>query len=152
MRNFPKSKGISTVVTGAILLTAAVIMGSSLVSWSNSKLAAFETLLSTSSASLTNKANENLLIENVIFCYSSCNSQYKGPVINITLTNVGYIGLNITQIKAANYSWVLGPPVSLLPSKSYTFQQHFQWASKTPYSLNVTSARGSIYPTQVSPP
>jgi hypothetical protein len=139
-------------VTGAILLTAAVVMGTGLVSWSNSKLTTFETLLSTTSSSLTNKANENLLIENVIFCYSACNSPYNGPVINATLTNSGSIGLNVTKIQAANYSWVLSPPVSLMPLKSYTFQQHFQWTSKTPYSISVTSARNSVYVTQASPP
>lgn len=145
-------RGLSAIITGAILLTATVVMGTGLVSWSNSKLVNFESLLATSSGALTNKVNENLLIENVYFCYTACNSLFQPKVINITLTNSGNVGLNVTQIKAANYSWVLSPPVSLLPLKSYTFQQHFYWVSKTSYPISVTSARGSIYSTQVAPP
>src|SRR5579872_3315983 len=99
MRSFAHTRrGLSTVITTAIMLTAVAVIGSAVVSWSNGNLKAFETSLASSSSDKTNKINENLLIENLAFCYN-CPPPISSKGINITLTNVGYVGLNVTQIQ-----------------------------------------------------
>ena len=66
MRSFAHARrGLSTVVTGAIMLTAVAVIGTSLVAWSNSNLQTFETGLANSASSKTDKINENLQIENI---------------------------------------------------------------------------------------
>ncbi len=148
-------RGLSAVVTTAIMLTAVAVIGSGVIAWSDSNLRTYQTLITTTSSNLTNKINENLNIENVVFCYTACNSAYTPKVINVTLTNLGNEGLRIAQISASTtsyYTWTLSPQVSLKPQQTYTFQQHFHWNSTQLYPLTVTTARGTILTTQVSAP
>ncbi|MEX0911197.1 MAG: hypothetical protein WDZ43_03600, partial [Nitrosopumilaceae archaeon] len=60
-------RGLAGVVTGAILLSAVGILGSGLVSWTNSNLSTHQQVLDSSYSKATNKINEFLIIENVWF-------------------------------------------------------------------------------------
>ena len=169
-------RGLSAVVTSAILLTSVAVIGSALVGWSNSNLKVFETSLVTTSANMTNQINENLSIENIAFCVGCGNSH---SVINVTLTNTGTIPLRITQIQVNStviksyyylstspfYSSSCPPPQGtsqclpavLLPKQSYLVSASLtsplkSWASKTPDTITVTTARSSIFTTQAVPP
>ena len=155
MRKFVQSRrGLSSVVTTAIMLTAVAVIGSAIVSWSNGNLKAFETNLASTSSDQTNKINENLLIENVAFCHTNhCPITNNINGINITLTNVGYIGLNVTQIQInGSYSWKVSPPISLNPHTSSLYQNILPWNSKSLDTITVTTARGTIITTQVVAP
>ena len=153
MRRFVQTRrGLSTVITTAIMLTAVAIMGTAIVAWSNGNLRAFEINLASSSSDKTNKINENLLIENVAFCYT-CLSGSKG--VNITLTNVGYIGLNVTQIQinGSSFSWKISPPIKISPKVSTLYQKSLPtWKSNSLETITVTTARGSVYTKQVTSP
>ncbi len=154
MRLTQARRGLSTIVMTAIMLTAVVILGTSLVAFSNSKLTTFETGLASSASDKTNKINENLLIENVWFCNLCIISPpplHTG--VNVTLTNAGHVGLTITQIKINNPNYVY--PVSntiIFPGKSSSWLLDYPWQSKVPINIYVTTARGLIYTTQVAPP
>ncbi len=143
-------RALSTVVTSAIMLTAVAVIGSSIVAWSNSNLKTFESTLSNSTATNTNKINENLSIENVNFC-KLCYSGAHG--VNITLTNLGNLGLKISaiQLNTAN-TIVLSPPTQVLPGKSFTYNQSYNWQSQIPINVHITTTRGSIFASQVTPP
>ena len=156
MRKFVQTRrGLSSVVTTAIMLTAVAVIGSAIVSWSNGNLKAFETNLANISSDKTNKINENLLIENVAFCHTThCPTTNNANGINITLTNVGYVGLNVTQIQinGSSFSWNLSPPLSLNPQTSSLYQNILPWNSKSLDTITVTTARGTIKTTQVVAP
>ena len=151
-------RGLSTIVTTAVMLSAVAVLGSAVVSWSNGNLKAYETALSTTAATNTNKINEFLIVENVWYCKSICPSipvSTTPPAINITLTNKGNIAVSITDIKIVNSSKTIDIPVNnvkILPSKSYSWQTTYYSYSNVPINIYTTTAHGSIFTTQVAPP
>jgi len=151
MRNFAHARrGLSTVVTSAIMLTAVAVMGTAIVTWSNGNLKTFETSLSTLYATNTNKINEFVTIENIAFC-QNCFGGQQPHAINVTLTNSGTIGLNVTQItiNTSTYKITNG---GLLPGKSNLWELNYNWKSQIPITISVTTNRVSIFTTQVSAP
>jgi archaellum component FlaF (FlaF/FlaG flagellin family) len=146
-------RGLSNVVTAAIMLTSVAVMGSAMVSWANGNLKAFETGLANSASDKTNKINENISIENVWFC-NTCQFP-ANKALNVTLTNVGNLALNVTDIKIIDPSKTNDYPqtlISIFPGKSHSWKLSFVWTSQIPVNIYVTTARGSIYPTQAVPP
>jgi hypothetical protein len=160
MRRFTSRRGLSTVVTSALMLTAVAILGSAVVSWSNENLKTFETSLSTLYSTNTNKINEFVTIENIAFC-QNCNGgqlpqQPPGQplqqhAVNITLANSGTIGLNVTQIKINTFIYKITNG-GLLPNKSNLWELNYNWQSQIPITISVTTNRVSIFTTQVSAP
>src|SRR5579864_5786395 len=170
-------RGLSTIVTTGIMLSAVAVLGSAVVSWSNGNLKVFETALSTTAVNNTNKITENMAIENIAFC-SNCDSTNSKNVINVTLTNIGTVSVKITQIqvnstiitsyyysKNSPYSSSSCPPPSgistclpatISPKQSYTVSVFLnsptKWSSKEPDTITVTTARSSTFTTQVAPP
>ncbi|GEM_PF-894661 len=90
-------RGLSSVVTSAILLTSVAVIGSSIVAWSNSNLSSFETALTNTAASDENQISESLSLENTVFC-QNCGTSDSENVVNVTMTNTGTIPLNVTEI------------------------------------------------------
>lgn len=159
MRKFTPRRALSTVVTSAILLTAVAVIGSALVGWSNSNLRVFETSLSNSSSTKVNTFNEFLSIENVWFCHNPPSSSEPChpvpatyPAVNMTITNIGSVGLQIAQIQINNNQPFSNINVALSPGTSYLVAKTYTWQSKVPITITVTTARGSIFQTQVTPP
>src|SRR5690242_16840693 len=145
MKSFVQTRrGLSTVVTTAIMLSAVAVLGTAVVGWSNSNLKVFETGLSTSSVDKTNKINENLLIENVAFCKTTACPTNGFNGVNITLTNVGYDSLAITniQINGSSFSWNVSPSLNIKPQTSSLYQHVLPWHSKSLEKIIVTTARG----------
>src|SRR5437867_5329994 len=89
-----KRRALSTVVTTAIMLTAVSVIVTGVVALANTNSRTFETLLVSSSSDKLNKINEMPKIENV-FLYTGFGSINK---INITVSNVGTVGFNVTKI------------------------------------------------------
>ncbi len=155
---FSCRRGLTTVVTAALMLSTVAVLGGSLVAWSNGNLKNFETALSTSASNYTNKITEGLVIENIVFC--SCSGSKN--VINVTLTNTGTVGTTVNQIQVngitiTQYSKsATSLPANILPQQSYTVGAKFsgsaQWQSASLYSITVTTARGSVYETQAAAP
>src|SRR5690349_21153154 len=134
-------RGLSTIVTAGIMLSAVAVLGSAVVTWSNGNLKTFETALSNTASANTNKITESIAIENIAFC-SNCGSVNSKNVTNVTLTNTGTTSVKITQIQLNNtvityyysknsspYSSTSCPPpsgisaclpVTIYPKQSYT--------------------------------
>lgn len=170
-------RGLSTIVTAGIMLSAVAVLGSALVTWSNGNLKVFEIALSNTAVNSTNRITESVAIENIAFC-SNCGVSNSGNVTNVTLTNTGTVSVKITQIqlnstvikyyyssKSYPYSSSSCPPPSgtsaclpttILPKQSYTVSASLKypakWGSQKPDTLTVTTARGSIFTTQAEPP
>ncbi|MGI0027286.1 MAG: hypothetical protein ACREAD_05540 [Nitrosopumilaceae archaeon] len=153
MRRFTSRRGLSTVVTTALMLTAVAILGSTIVAWSNNNLKLYEIALDSTASSNTNKINEFLTIENIWFCKTTCPVS-GAPAVNVTLTNGGNIGLNVIDMKLVNTTKTLDVPLNVLIKQgtSYSWQKKYQSNSNIPITIYVTTARGTIISTQVVHP
>ena len=168
-------RGLSTIVTAGIMLSAVAVLGSAVVTWSNGNLKAFETALSNTAVANTNKITESVSIENIAFC-SNCGLANSKNVVNVTLTNTGTVSVKITQIqvnstaitsyyyKDSPYSSSSCPPPSgisaclpatIMPKQSYmvsaSLKSPAKWSSQKPDIITITTARGSIFTTQAAP-
>jgi len=151
-------RGLSTIVTAGIMLSAVAVLGSAVVTWSSGNLKAFETVLSNTASTNTNKINEFLTIENIVFC-SNCAGSGSNKVINVTLTNTGTIPAKISQIQInsttiTTFAKGTTLPTNIMPKNSYTVaaQLASTWKSKSVDIIVVTTSRGSVYTTQAAPP
>ena len=150
MRFYKKSRrGIATVVTSAILLTAVAVMGSGVVAWSNNNLFTHERALESTYSTNVNKINEYLTVENVWFGGSG-----QTQFVNITMNNPSTIGLNVTQIQlktsTSTNQQIINQPI--FPKNSASVQFSYHYTSNIPINIYITTARGSIFTTQSLPP
>ncbi len=145
-------RALSTVVTSAILISAIAVMGTMVVTWANMKLSSQEEALSLTFSDNINKLNEDFIVENVWYDYVLNN-------VNVTITNVGIIGLNVTEIKFTGSSGS-GDLVTLsitdggiLVQKSFNTNVTYSGlTSGDAFNVVVTSERGNIIQKQVLPP
>ncbi len=159
MGRFRPRRGISAVV-GAILLAGTTVLGITLVAWAHSSVSTTENILASSSSSKSNALSEYLTVENIWFCHSAASTcHYSIPGgspsthgINITIVNYGNIGFNVTQIKFNNTKYLNTTNVAIFPGKEYSWAQYYPWTSGKPQTITITTARGSIFATQVTAP
>ena len=146
--NMKTRKALSSIITSAILLSATTLLGTGMVTWSNSSLSSYETALSNTFSTNVNKLNENLSIEKVWFG--------SGPkFLNVTTTNVGTIGVNVTQISLKTSTTTTDIPFThsgIVPQKQNSTKIIYNWQSGNPIQITITTARGTIFTTQVMPP
>jgi archaellum component FlaF (FlaF/FlaG flagellin family) len=141
-------RAVSTVITTAIMLSAVAMMGSFLVLWSNSTLSSHKMAMETAYSNKLNKLNELLVIEHIWF------GQSPSKFVNITVNNAGSIWLNVTKIQISSSGETkefLFHSASVAPNKSNSTTISYNWVDNTPVDVIVTTARGSIYRTQVMP-
>jgi len=139
-------RGLSTAVSSAILLTAVTVMGIMIVSWSETNLTRHQQNLDSFFSDHVNRINEELFIDNVWF---GSPPSYISKFVNITVANVGTVGISITDIEfvdsssgtLASFS-VIGAPN---PKETVSFEQAYSWLSDTPFDIIVTTARGNSF-------
>ena len=149
-RHKKTNRGLSTVVTSAILLSAVAIMGIMVVGWANSNLVTHQIKLEETFSDSYNKLNEKMLIEHVWFGNT-------GPSINITMNNIGTIGLNVTTIKITNITssqWYSYPYTDsgIVTGGTLSINQTFGWITSTPYEILITTGRDTQFRTEVLSP
>ena len=136
-----KRKGLATVITTAILLTSVSIMGVVLVAWSNTNLFTKQATMESSFNEKMNKLNEELLIENIWFGTSP-------SIVNVTMNNVGTIGLNVTQIEIRNSTSTMYVTITdggMAPDDDLSIQESFNWNSGETTDFFITTNRGNIF-------
>jgi len=142
-------RGLGTIVTTTILLSAVVVLGIYLVGWANSNLISHQSILGSTFSDKINKLNEQIVFENVWFVTT------PPKKVNVTLNNVGTIGLNITEIELVNSTAVTKFTITdggITPSQIYSWQEDFAWTSGDPIDVTVTTGRDNLYRTEVLPP
>ena len=143
-------RGLSTVVVSGILIAAVAIMGSAVVAWSNSNMITRQQSLETTYSTNVNKIKEYLTIENVWFGGTTSTNKF----VNMTFSNAGSIGLNVTEIQlvtstsTTEFSYTNG---GIFPSKANSTQELYDWQDDVPMDIIVTTSRDSIFRTQVIP-
>jgi hypothetical protein len=141
-------RALSTVITGAIMLTVTVVMGTGLVSWANSNLTTYQQTISNAFVSNVNKLSENLVIEHVWF------GSNPSKFLNVTITNIGTEGANVTDIRLVSSSQTSDFTFShtgIVPNHQNSTLIYYNWTSKVPIQVVVTTSRGSIFLSQVMP-
>lgn len=150
-RNKPKKRrGLSTIVTSAILLSAVALMGVMVVGWSNSNLSAQQAQMENNFSSNLNKIKETLVFEHVWF------TQTPPKTVNIALKNVGEVGLNVTEIKFRDPdgSTLHSEQISnggIMPKSDHIIPIQYDWTSNQEFDVIIETNRDSIFSTQVMP-
>lgn len=142
-------RGISSIITTAILLVATVLMGTGLVNWSNSNFKTYSNSLANTSTANANQINEDLTIEDVWFGTS------PSKFVNITMTNIGGIPLNVTDIKIINSAQTYDYKYShssILSHKQNSTKIFYNWQGSVPIQIVITTLRGSTFQTQAMHP
>ena len=139
-----RRRAIATVVSTVIILAAVSIMGVVLVGWANTNLYTKQIELESSFNDKMNKLNEDLLVENIWF---GTNPSF----VNITMTNVGSIGFNVTKIQIQNSTDTLffyysngGVPAG----EDYSIQENYYWNAGETVDFIVTTNRGNLFTAQ----
>ncbi len=145
-----KRRGLATVITSAIMMSAVCILGSTGVVWSQTSLNSQQVEMANSVDGYINKLNESIVYE-----YVYCNDDPCGT-INVVLTNVGEIGLDVSKIsisdKISGFSKI--HPVSsgmMMPDNSIAISINDpSFSSYSVLDVMVETYRGNIIQTQIS--
>lgn len=144
-----KRRALATVVSTGILLSAVAIMGSMLTAWSNSIFATEQDELNTVYAEGVNKLNEFLVIEHVWF------GDNPSKFVNLTMSNVGNNGLNVTKITLDNSidkTDLIIMDGGIAHNDVFSTEVTFNWTTTEPIQVSITTEKGSIYQTYVMGP
>jgi len=149
MGKHTKRRALATIVSTGILLSAVAIMGSMLTAWSNSIFASEQTELNTVYSEGVNKLNEFLVIEHVWF------GNNPNKFINLTMSNVGNNGLNVTKITLDNSvdkTDLLITNGGIVREDILSTEITYNWTTTDPIQVTITTEKGSIYQTYVMGP
>ena len=149
MAKHVKRRALATVVSTGILLSAVAVMGSMMTAWSNSVFTNESHEINTAYTEGVNKLNEFLVIENVWF------GNNPSKFINITTSNVGTVGLNVTKITLDNSndkSSFLITNGGIASNDYLSNEITYNWTTTDPIKIIVTTEKGSIYQTYVMGP
>ena len=91
-----KRRGLATIVTSAIMMSAVCMLGSIGVVWSQTALNSQQIEMVETVDTYSNKLSESLSFE-----YVYCNDDPCGTIV-VVLTNVGNIGLDISEIRISD--------------------------------------------------
>jgi archaellum component FlaF (FlaF/FlaG flagellin family) len=139
-------------VSTGILLSAVAIMGSMLVAWSNSIFANEQNEINEVYSEGVNKLNEFLVIEHVWFG-NETNPQNK--FINLTMSNVGNVGLNVTKITLDNSIDKTNKLITnggILRTDDFSTEIRYNWTTTDPIKITITTEKGTLYQTYVMGP
>ncbi len=144
-----RRRGLAGVVTGAILISAVAIMGVTLVSWANTNLFTKQAILEASFNEKMNKLNEDLLVEHIWF--GGIPSGCTKCIVNMTLNNVGTVGLNVTNIEIKNSTDVLYLTITdggIVSGDDYSIQESFAYDPNETTDFLIITNRGNIFTAQ----
>ena len=145
-------RALATAVTTVIIMSAVSIIGVFALGWSNSYMQIQKGEIEELFNTRINKMNEDILFENVLFNTS------PSKQLNVTLTNNGIIGLNITEIKLQNPSTLADLAIfsysdgGTIPSNSFSKNTTYNWSSSEKINIIATTERGNQFITQVVAP
>ena len=151
-------RGLSTVVSSALILSAVSIMGVMLLGWSQTNIAEQKIEMNDVFNTQMNKIREDLIYENVWF--ATPGGKMTENHLNVTIANIGILGLNVTSIQVTNVtgtnntSWSPDnfPDGGIVKSGSKSFNSTYPWQSADELDILVFTNRGNQFITQVVAP
>ena len=151
--NLINRRALANVVTSAIILSAVSIMGVMMLGWSNSSLATQKQSIEEVFSTQTNKIHEDIIFDNIWFS-TTC----PGNCVNVTMSNVGTLGLNVTEIKFIDGGTLVELEIftytnaGIMPSESFSTNATYPWTSGDDIDIIVFTERGNQFTTQVIAP
>ena len=131
-----RRRGISTVVTSVMLVSAVSLMGAFMVSWSSSTFASKQLNISKSVDDRVNQIKESYVLEDVWF-YSNSTASYA----KVTVRNTGDISISISNIYLNNTQvWTGHQTVAKTDIQSITFQS--SWGAGKTQAVWIKTERG----------
>ncbi|MDE1770318.1 MAG: fibro-slime domain-containing protein [Thaumarchaeota archaeon] len=146
-RNFNHyHKGISSIVSSAILLVGISLIGVMGVSWAKDNLTRNEKIMDDTYSNNINKIKENIAPQNE--WYNSAQQQF-----NVTFINTGIDGLNVNEIeiKGINSIDLRIPPTAVPPGKTFSKLVNYNWVGD-PIDISLITNRGSIFTYHLNTP
>jgi len=143
-------RALAAAVSGAILLTAVSVMGTAGIAWS-------QTTLNEKQVDMANTVNDyvNKIKESIVFEYVYC-STTPCDTIDVVLTNVGDVGIDITEITISDGVSGFSKVVSIthdviMTDKSFSISiNDANFISHPVLDIQVTTSRGNIIQTQIT--
>ncbi len=130
LRSRRRKSGFSTVIGAVIMIAAISILGSAMLIWANTVFKAQQQTIGNNYQTNSNLLKETFLVEDVWLSKSPAN------YVNVTIRNIGDIGINATQVKVTDLDSNGNP----LPSSSCTSPRKCSVTQTTPFPAN--SANG----------
>ena len=150
LRQARKRRGLATVITSAIMMSAVCILGSAGVVWSQTSLTTQQVEMTKTVDNYTNKLNESLNFE-----YVYCNDDPCETII-VIITNTGRVGLDVSEINISNKNsgFKKIETVSngkIMPDQSIAIPiNDLSFSSYSVLDVMSTTTRGNIMQTQIS--
>jgi hypothetical protein len=147
-------RGLASVVTSGILLAAVSIMGVMMLGWSQTSISEQKQEMNEVYDTRMNKINEDLLYENIWFALPA--GEMTANHLNVTVANIGILGLNVTTIQVTNttgtnntsfsYSYTDG---GIPTGDSFSFNATYPWQSSDELDVRIFTDRGNQFLSQV---
>ncbi len=148
IRQVRQRRALATIVTSAIMMSAVTMMGSAGVVWSQSSLNEKQADMNDTAADYMNKLNESLVFE-YVYCTSDPCEQ-----INVILTNVGHVGLEVSKVTISTSGFSKIHPVlngQIMPDHSIAIPiNDAGFSSYNILDVMVETNRGNIIQTQTN--
>jgi len=148
-------RGIANIVSTAIILSAVSIMGVMMLAWANTSMIQQQMEIESVFNTQMNKINEELIFENIWFDTTPLPNH-----LNVTMTNSGILGLNVTEIHVTNVTGTNNTLALIHPltnggipkSGSFSVNAWYDWDPKDELEILVFTERGNQYITQAIAP
>jgi len=148
IRQARQRRALATIVTSAIMMSAVTMMGSAGVVWSQSSLNEKQADMTDTAVDYMNKLNESLVFE-YVYCTSDPCEQ-----INVILTNVGHVGLEVSKVTISTSGFTKIHPVlngQIMPDHSIAIPiNDAGFSSYNILNVMVETNRGNIIQTQTN--
>ncbi len=130
-------RGIGTVVTSVMLVSAVSMLGAALVSWSSSSFALHQVGVSEEIDDRVNQLNEGFIVEDVWF-YSDAGTKYA----TVTVRNTGDVAIKISKIHVNNtQAWNEGHVIPRQEVGTVTFETN--WSDGSAQNVWLVTQRGT---------
>ena len=145
-----RQRGLATIITSAIMMSAVTVMGSAGIVWSQSSLSVQQAEMTNTVSDYLSKLNESLVFEYVYCTLDPCTQ------INLILTNVGHVGVDITEITISEKTsgFTKTYPVldgEIMPENSIKITlNNNDFSSYDVLDVTVKTKRGNIVVTQTN--
>jgi len=150
-------RGLATIVTTGILLAAVSIMGVMMLGWSQTSINEQKQDMNNVFDTQLNKIREDLIFENVWFATPS--GIMTKNHLNVTLGNIGILGLNVTSIQVTNTTVTNNTSIpypytnsGIKKSESLSLNVTYPWQSADELDVIVFTDRGNQFVSQVVAP
>lgn len=150
-------KGLASIVTSGIILAAVSIMGVMLLGWSQTSISEQKQEMNDVYNSQMNKINEDLIYENIWFALPA--GLMTANHLNVTISNIGILGLNVTTIQITNTTGINNTSFSypytnggIVTGDSLSFNATYPWQSTDELDIRIFTSRGNQFVSRVIAP